>query len=84
MTVPRTVRLYAQHDFRGIDQGEATASFDVALSMLTGEADRLGREVLFDTLMVEIERRTVEAQMYASSRVMEFAVLCVSAEAVLR
>ena len=85
MTVSRTVRLYAQHNFRGDDQGEATASFGVALSALTGEADRVGREVLFDTLMVEVERKTVEAHtLGAGSRVREFAVLCVSAEAVLR
>lgn len=81
----KTERLYASAPLNGDSMGLAQLSFGTALSLLRVKGADEGREVLFDTLEVEIERNTVDVSSIADSgRASTYVTITVSAEAVLR
>lgn len=82
----KTVRLYASNGLVGNTLASATASFAQALANLEAAGKREGREVLFDTLNVEIERSSVETSTIGGESTVEatFTTINVDAEAVLK
>lgn len=83
MTKRKTERLYATATLNGETALTAAASLHEAILNLAKRGESEGRLVLFDTLDVTIERRTVDDRSWAdSSRVQSYVSIEVSAEAV--
>lgn len=83
----KTERLYASAGLVGETAASALESVRLAFAVLETDAKRNGREVLFDTLELSIERVTDDVRTLtdvASSKVSTFTSIVVSAEAVRR
>lgn len=80
----KTERLFASASLVGDDKGHAAMSFATALTNLEVEAKKQGREVLFDTLEVGIERDVRDERTITGGHlnVSTYAIITVSAEAV--
>lgn len=79
----KTERLYATATLNGETALTAAASLHEAILNLAKRGDSEGRLVLFDTLDVTIERRTVDDRTFADhSKTQSYVSIEVSAEAV--
>lgn len=80
----KTERLYATATLNGETALTAAASLHEAILNLAKRGDSEGRLVLFDTLDVAIERRTVDDRTFFAdhSKVQSYVSIEVSAEAV--
>ena len=83
----KTERLYASAPLVATDRVETSMSFNLALVNLHALGAKENREVLFDTLEVEIVRHYVDTRELTSlheRRVPTITSITVSAEAVLK
>lgn len=80
----KTERIFATSSLDGETHITAGASLGHALTLLQEEGERQGREVLFDTLEVSIEREEIDDFTYDSRTRAVFPTIVVSAEAVRR
>jgi len=83
----KTIRMFASYPLDGTTIESTAASFSAALSQLEQNALRMDREVLYDTLEVEIERSQVEDISFSdvsTHRVISTVSIVVGAEAFLR
>lgn len=83
----KTERMYASTTLDGTDATTALGSFRTAQNKLSNDADRAGRELLWDTLQVEVQDYIVDDRTFADvlARVVSTEnVIIVSAMAVKR
>jgi len=83
----KTIRMFASYPLDGTTIESTATSFAAALSQLEQNALRMDREVLYDTLEVEIERGQVEDISFSDAstqRVITTVSIVVGAEAFLR
>lgn len=79
----KTERLYASTNLQGDDWVTASHSIALALQNLANDALVKGREALFDTLEVQIERTQVDQRSFGEPTMIDgYATITVSAEAV--
>ena len=80
----KTERIYATAEFDGENAETTAASFVAAVGALNTEGARQKREVLFDTLEVEMDVQTVDqSSLTGKSQVSEtYKTVVVSAQAV--
>jgi hypothetical protein len=89
MSERKTERLYVSAPLDGTTDISAAESFSMAISNLVVAGQESGREVLFDTLEVTIDRETVDDgttwdRINRQSTISTFATITASAEAVKR
>lgn len=82
----KTERVYGRASLDGDDLATASSSLHMALSDLANNADVDDRDVLFDTLEIEIERDVVSEYTIASAlpSITINAIITVHAQAVKR
>lgn len=80
----KTKRIFEAADFSGSDFSDAIGSVNNALALLRDRGLREGREVLYDTLEVTIERDVVDASTLEQPAIENIVTIVVSAEAVRR
>jgi len=86
MSKSKTVTIYESRSFDGTSKGTAFLSISKLLDQIERKAEKEGREVLYDTMEISIERERIERRTLAEeyAAVTDRVALTASAMAVLK